>query len=115
MAQAQARTFNFHADPGHGWLEVPIELVRELGIADKISRFSYVSRDQKIAYLEEDCDAHRFVQAAENAGMRVTPNYMHSNRDSFIRNLPSWVALPPLTLTGSNRTADANPAQTALF
>jgi hypothetical protein len=53
--------YRFHIDPGHGWLEVPMEELRDLGIADKISHYSY--RDGDTAYLEEDCDTAVFVLA----------------------------------------------------
>jgi hypothetical protein len=94
----QSQTFNFHADPGHGWLEVPAALVRELGIAAQISAYSYISQDGRTAYLEEDCDAYKFVQAARAAGINPQPNHLHSNRDSFIRNLPRWVQPKPAAL-----------------
>jgi hypothetical protein len=29
------QTFYFYTDPGHGWLEVPRELLQDLGIADR--------------------------------------------------------------------------------
>jgi len=50
-------------DSGHGWLKVPLSKVKELGIADKISACSYM--DRTYAYLEEDCDAHLFLEAAQ--------------------------------------------------
>lgn len=46
-------------DPGHGWLQVPHDLVHALGIAKDISAYSY--RDHQFAYLEEDCDMGRFL------------------------------------------------------
>jgi hypothetical protein len=55
--------YNFHTDPGHGWLEVPLPELRELGIHNHISRFSYIDRNRGCAYLEEDCDATRFGEA----------------------------------------------------
>ncbi|MDZ4263801.1 MAG: hypothetical protein U1B30_15900 [Pseudomonadota bacterium] len=54
--------YTFIADPGHGWLQVPLHEVRKLGIADKISACSYMSSN--MAYLEEDCDAPLFIKAA---------------------------------------------------
>ena len=55
--------YRFIHDPGHGWLEVPTgELVR-LGIANQISSFSYISKDGKKVYLEEDCDLAVFAEA----------------------------------------------------
>ena len=54
-------TYTFYEDPGHGWLEVPMREIAELGIADKISSCSY--RDNANAYLEEDCDMAIFLEA----------------------------------------------------
>jgi CTP:phosphocholine cytidylyltransferase-like protein len=50
----------FVSDAGHGWLTVTIEELIDLGIAEKISSYSYVK--ENIAYLEEDCDAPLFVK-----------------------------------------------------
>jgi len=55
------KTYIFHTDPGHGWVAVPFKDIIELGIADKISGYSYVKG--KTAYLEEDCDAAVFINA----------------------------------------------------
>ena len=56
----------FHTDPGHGWLEVTrAELIR-LGILENISAYSYEKGDK--VYLEEDCDASRFVAAKKALG-----------------------------------------------
>jgi hypothetical protein len=54
--------YTFIADPGHAWLAVPLEEIRKLGIADKISACSYMTKE--MAYLEEDCDAPVFIKAA---------------------------------------------------
>jgi hypothetical protein len=81
----------FHTDPGHGWLQVPVAELRRLGITDKISHCSYISRDGKTAYLEEDCDYSVYFRAAglthETAEKIPT---MHTNSDSFIRSLPLY-------------------------
>jgi hypothetical protein len=60
--------FTFYADPGHGWLKVPRPLLKDLGIAGQISRFSY--QNSGAVYLEEDCDAGLFKDAweARNGG-----------------------------------------------
>jgi hypothetical protein len=47
-------TFTHYTDPGHGWVEVPRALLHELGIADKITGYSY-QRGEDV-FLEEDCD-----------------------------------------------------------
>lgn len=54
--------FVFHTDPGHGWLEVPHQVLAELGQThDDYSPYSY--RDAQNVYLEEDCDAGDFILA----------------------------------------------------
>jgi hypothetical protein len=57
-------------DPGHGWLEVPATLLTDLGIADRITQYSYLRG--KFAYLEEDLDMYVFMQAARDQGLDFT-------------------------------------------
>ena len=53
--------FRFISDPGHGWLEVPVNVLAKLGLdRTDFSRYSYKSRDGAFVYLEEDCDAAKF-------------------------------------------------------
>jgi hypothetical protein len=59
----------FHSDPGHGWMAVKLSELKMFNIADKISSYSYVKG--KTAYLEEDCDAMTFIQAAKERGIEV--------------------------------------------
>lgn len=54
----------WHIDGGHGWLEVSKAKLKSLGIAHKISGFSYEKGDK--AYLEEDCDASLFFESFFN-------------------------------------------------
>lgn len=58
---AHKLVLNFHSDASHGWLAVKLTLVRELGLANKISQYSYMQG--KTAYLEEDGDAVEFIKA----------------------------------------------------
>lgn len=58
--------YNFIEDPGHGWLEVPVTELHRLGIANKISAYSY--RNGAMAYLEEDCDMGTFADAKRAHG-----------------------------------------------
>ena len=80
--------FTFHTDPGHGWLEVPLELLEELGIAENITGFSYVYG--KSVFLEEDCDAGTFVKAyTDNRG--ALPAIQESyQEDTPVRHYPSY-------------------------
>lgn len=58
-----------HSDPGHSWLAVKLSELRMLGIETEISEYSYVKG--KTAYLEEDCDAVRFITAMNSKGITV--------------------------------------------
>lgn len=53
-----SRSMVFYSDPGHGWLKIHKSVLDRLGIADKISIFSYMREDH--AYLEEDSDVPLF-------------------------------------------------------
>ena len=71
-----------------------------LGIADKITRYSYVRGDY--AYLEEDCDLTTLCMALTERNTRVKFVEKHSYRDSKIRSYERYeygfenVALPVL-------------------
>ena len=58
-----------HSDPGHAWLAVKLSEIKMLGIEQDISSFSYVKG--KTAYLEEDCDAGKFIEAMKSKGIDV--------------------------------------------
>jgi hypothetical protein len=60
-------TLTWISDPGHGWLAVPITQLEALGIANRISRYSY--KHEATAYLEEDCDAPLYLAALEASGV----------------------------------------------
>ena len=60
---------NFHTDPGHGWLEVKYSELKDLGIEDKISSYSYIKDDA--VYLEEDCDAAVYFDAMKAKGKEI--------------------------------------------
>lgn len=53
--------YTFFADAGHAWLKVKKSELFNLGIAEKISSYSY--QYCEYAYLEEDCDLTTFVNA----------------------------------------------------
>lgn len=72
------------ADAGHAWLAVPKKTLVALGIAEQISSYSYIRDD--IAFLEEDCDAGKFMEAAANTpGFTITVNHAPHEDDSIIR------------------------------
>ena len=87
----------FHADPGHGWLEVPMRALRAFGVAGKISDYSYRKGD--IAYLEEDCDAYKFLLARFPEGVAQRVNFTSTGavsevyeENTPIRDYPSYWA-----------------------
>jgi len=74
----------FYADPGHGWGKVKISKLKDLGILDQISSYSYKRGDY--AYLEEDSDLGIFCNAMRKIGKTVTFRAYLSNKSSRIRN-----------------------------
>lgn len=82
--------FYFYTDPGHGWLDVPRALLHELGIAERVSSYSYQRGDS--VFLEEDSDYSLFRRAMMQAGREFTTADIHTDGDSFIRSLPSYQA-----------------------
>ena len=82
------KTYIYHTDPGHGWFAVRKSEIRDLGLADRITGFSYVRGDT--VYLEEDGDASTFFQAYEDR-FGVKPAYRESYREyTPIRNYQSY-------------------------
>lgn len=85
--------YTYFTDPGHGWLKVPLEELKALGIADKISSFSYTNG--VYAYLEEDCDMPIFL-AAKFGKEFVYDDYKdqlttsHTDKTSRIRSYESY-------------------------
>jgi hypothetical protein len=81
----------YHTDPGHGWLAVPMDMVRQLGLVDKISDYSYQTPGgQALAYLEEDCDAPLLLEALKAAGHEYHISTVRTDRGSPIRGYPSF-------------------------
>lgn len=72
--------YYFHSDSGHGWLAVKRAELERLNLLDKISSFSY--EKGLTVYLEEDCDASKFIQAKTDLGEEI------SIRDSYVENSP---------------------------
>jgi len=62
--------FDYYQDPGHGWLCVTLEDIRNAGLKPSaFSAYSYRRRNQRetVMFLEEDCDMPKFIQAYETA------------------------------------------------
>jgi len=86
MNATKELTYNYYSDPGHGWLEVKLDELVELGIKNKISHYSYIRGDT--VFLEEDCDMSTFMNAMESKGLTIKLSYINEReRESFIRRL----------------------------
>lgn len=83
-------TFTYFTDPGHGWVCVRKSVLNELGIANKITPYSYMRAD--FAYLEEDCDAALLLDVLKDSGVKVELNRKTSNRSSRIRSYQQYSA-----------------------
>jgi hypothetical protein len=75
------RTFAFYSDPSHGWLQVPKALIKELGIANEISGYSY--ERGLYVYLEEDCDFSVFTNAVPE---KIAIHADHYENESRVRS-----------------------------
>jgi hypothetical protein len=79
----------FVSDPGHGWLRVPLADIARSGSADTISPYSFIDVSNGVAYLEEDCDVARYLEALATAGSsrpQITTEYSeHFDRNRFAR------------------------------
>ena len=71
-------------DPGHAWARFPKARLVKLGIADKITPYSYQNGTN--AFLEEDCDLTTLCMALNERDTRVKFVEKRSERDSKIRS-----------------------------
>lgn len=83
------KTYRFISDPGHGWLEVPLADLQELGIAHKISPYSYYDTATGFAYLEEDLDASTMYQHCQRVGRPYEYESVY-DENTFIRGLNQY-------------------------
>jgi len=86
-------------DPGHGWIGVPLSELIELGVADRITIFSY--REGNIVWLEEDWDVGIWICAlaernnktpVEQYEAMLAEHHIVSTHveSTYIRDLPAF-------------------------
>jgi hypothetical protein len=81
--------FDFYEDPSHGWCKVPKSVLNTLGIASKISPYSYERGE--FAYLEEDCDLSVLHDAFLERGLLLNfRTHVCRNKQSKIRSYSSY-------------------------
>jgi len=76
-------TLKYYQDPGHGWVRIAKDKLKELNIAHLISRYSYERNN--VAFLEEDCDLGILFVTCDNQGIKIKLKDFHTNRQSKIR------------------------------
>lgn len=84
----KTKTYDFYADPSHGWLKVSRDELNGLNILSEITGYSY-QRNGSV-YLEEDDDLSTFTNAMKGLGITVKKRYHHTNRESKIRSYESF-------------------------
>lgn len=80
-------TVDFYSDSGHGWIKISIDKLKELGIIEQISKYSYINNNN--AFLEEDRDAGILLRKLDEIGISYKFRNHYSNR-SRIRNFNSF-------------------------
>ena len=98
----EVKRFVFHETPGHGYLEVPLDFLRELEISQLISGYSYMGENaltgKMMVYCEEDCDMGIVCTRMELDGIKfeIDDEYEDEEDEPFevedLTNLqfPSW-------------------------
>ena len=84
------KTHRFYSDAGHGWIAVKISDCFLLGIAHKITPYSYVRG--LTAYLEEDCDMPMYIAAYKELTGSDGIKHAHTDhgQSSIIRSYGRW-------------------------
>lgn len=77
-------TNKFYYDASHGWLAVKFKAIQELGLADKISKHSYIKG--ATVYLEEDVDMPLYIDAQFARGITVNAVSIDHGKRSIVRN-----------------------------
>lgn len=79
-----------YSDPGHAWGKVKRKVLDNLGIADKVTAFSYQFNDN--VYLEEDCDLSLLLGELRKHNTKVVFTEKHTERRSKIRSYQRYSA-----------------------
>jgi hypothetical protein len=81
-------TLDYYQDPGHGWVKIKLDKLKQLGIMQDISYFSYTRKEY--AYLEEDCDLNKLYLACDKQGIELKLREHIADKNSKIRNYQSY-------------------------
>ena len=78
-----------YSDAGHAWGKVKRQVLVNLGIADKVSTYSYQYKDN--VYLEEDYDLRLLMEALPET-TRIKFVEKHTDGNSRIRSYERYAA-----------------------
>ena len=78
-----------YSDAGHAWGKVKRQVLVNLGIADKVSTYSYQYKDN--VYLEEDYDLRLLMEALPET-TRIKFVEKHTDNNSRIRSYEQYDA-----------------------
>ncbi len=76
--------FEFYSTPGHGYLKVPLQTLRELQISQLLSKGSFIDAYDNV-YCEEDCDMALVCTRMKLDGIEFEINniYIEENDDGL--------------------------------
>jgi len=83
------RSYKYYQDPSHGWIAVRTEELIRLGLINRISGYSYISKSGKTIYLEEDRDRVLFSDAKKTVNQPYKLKEAYTDKPSSIRSLDS--------------------------
>jgi hypothetical protein len=86
----KTKVFKMYNDPGHGWLAVKVIDLHDAGLIHLISRYSYIRGNT--VYLEEDCDAPKFIENWKMKHGDFHYEFKHTDKHSPIRSYESFTA-----------------------
>ena len=81
--------YNMFVDPCHGWLKVKKSELARIGIANKISEYSYMRGDY--AYIEQDCDLTLFMATKKKLNEPAELKCNETDKYSKIRSYDRYV------------------------
>jgi hypothetical protein len=90
----KTKVFSLYADPGHAWLKVSKDLVRQLFGPDWRKSFTCFSYERENnVYLEEDIDLYTFIYRCRIQD--IEPVFSESTTDKYSR-IRSYSPLQPI-------------------
>lgn len=88
MKTNKVKQLQFHYDAGHAWLKVSHAELAKQEVANEISFYSYMTKSH--AYLEEDCDASKYMNALTAKSISYSIIEVNDGDDSIIRTYATY-------------------------